>query len=64
MAHLISDEIEPNDGTCALGIFVTDINVSKEIYARGDMHVGGVMVKLVDAIGMSSHIYYYYMMRF
>jgi kindlin 2 len=53
MAHLISDDIEPNDGTWKLGIFVTDINTSKEIYARGDMHIGGVMMKLVDAIGGS-----------
>lgn len=51
MAHLISDEIEPNDGTWKLGIFVTDINTSKEVYARGDMHIGGIMIKVVDAIG-------------
>ena len=51
MAHLIQDEIVVNDHTWNLGIYVTDINASKDLLVRGDKHVGGVMMSLVDSIG-------------
>ena len=51
MAHLIQDEIVVNDHTWNLGIYVTDINASKDLLVRGDRHVGGVMMSLVDSIG-------------
>ncbi|KAE9556784.1 hypothetical protein FO519_000190 [Halicephalobus sp. NKZ332] len=53
MTHLIQDEIVVNDHTWNLGIYVTDINVSKDLLVRGDKHVGGVMMALVDSIGTS-----------
>ncbi|XP_037072474.1 unc-112-related protein-like [Pollicipes pollicipes] len=36
------------DGSWMLSVFVTDLQVEKKIRVKGDMHVGGVMFKLVD----------------
>lgn len=52
MAHLIQDGFVVNDHTWKLGIFVTDLNISKDIYVRGDTTIGTVMMNLVDEIGM------------
>lgn len=51
MAHLIQDGFVVNDHTWKLGIFVTDLNISKDIYVRGDTTIGTVMMNLVDEIG-------------
>jgi len=39
------------DGSWDLTIFVTDLNVEKTVRTRGDLHVGGLMLKLVSSIG-------------
>ncbi|XP_043237675.1 unc-112-related protein-like isoform X2 [Amphibalanus amphitrite] len=36
------------DGSWMLSVFVTDLQVEKRIRVKGDMHVGGVMFKLVE----------------
>uniref|UniRef100_A0AC34R9U2 Band 4.1 domain-containing protein n=1 Tax=Panagrolaimus sp. JU765 TaxID=591449 RepID=A0AC34R9U2_9BILA len=41
MAHLIQDEIVVNDHSWKIGIYVTDLNMSKELLVRGDRHIGG-----------------------
>ena len=41
------------DGSWDLTIFITDVNVEKTIRTRGDLHVGGLMLKLVNAVGKS-----------
>ena len=41
------------DGSWELTIFVTDLQVEKTLRVKGDLHVGGVMLKLVDALGES-----------
>lgn len=51
MAHLIQDGFVVNDHTWKLGIFVTDITASKDIYVRGDMTLGNLMMSLVNEIG-------------
>jgi kindlin 2 len=40
----------PADGSWDLNIYVTDIKVSKTVRTRGDVHIGGLMVKLVSSI--------------
>lgn len=40
------------DGTWELNINVTDLAVDKTLRVSGDLHMGGVMVKLVEALGM------------
>lgn len=39
------------DGSWVLRIHVTDINVDREFRVKGDMHIGGVMLRLVDDLG-------------
>ena len=41
------------DGSWDLTIFITDLNVEQTIHTRGDLHVGGLMLKLANAIGKS-----------
>lgn len=39
------------DGSWELNITVTDLAVDKTLRVTGDLHMGGVMVKLVEALG-------------
>ncbi|KAK3700303.1 hypothetical protein RRG08_033580 [Elysia crispata] len=38
------------DGSWELNILVTDLQVEKTLRVMGDLHIGGVMVKLVQAL--------------
>lgn len=40
--------IHVGDGTWNLRIFITDLQVEKTLRVRGDLHIGGLMLKLVD----------------
>lgn len=40
--------IHVGDNTWNLRIFITDLQVEKTLRVRSDLHVGGVMLKLVD----------------
>ena len=40
--------IHVGDNTWNLRVFITDLQVEKTIRVRGDLHIGGVMLKLVD----------------
>jgi len=40
------------DGSWQLTILVTDLQVERVLRVNGDLHVGGVMVRLVEALGM------------
>lgn len=42
------------DGSWELTIEVTDVQVEKKLRVNGELHIGGVMVKLVEALGMFS----------
>ncbi len=39
------------DGSWTLTVFVTDLQVERQLRVRGDLHVGGVMIRLVDELG-------------
>ncbi|KAL3874393.1 hypothetical protein ACJMK2_037418 [Sinanodonta woodiana] len=41
------------DGSWELNILVTDLQVERTLRVKGDLHVGGVMVKLVDALDIA-----------
>ena len=51
MAHLIQDGFVVNDAKWKLGIFVTDLNISREILVKGDLTIGNLMMQLVEQIG-------------
>lgn len=40
--------IHVGDNTWNLRIFITDLQVEKTLRVRGDLHIGGVMLRLVD----------------
>ena len=45
------------DGSWELRVLVTDLQVERTIRVKGDLHLGGVMLKLVDELGRKdSHI--------
>ncbi len=44
------------DGSWELNITVTDLQVEKTLRVKGDVHIGGVMLKLVEALGMCQTI--------
>ena len=39
------------DGSWDLVVSVTDLQVEKTLRVRGDLHIGGVMLQLVEALG-------------
>ena len=39
------------DGSWELTVVVTDLQVEKVMRVTGDLHIGGVMLKLVEALG-------------
>ena len=39
------------DHSWALRILVTDLQVERVIRVKSDLHIGGVMIKLVDELG-------------
>ncbi|XP_053405406.1 fermitin family homolog 2-like isoform X1 [Mercenaria mercenaria] len=41
------------DGSWELNILVTDLQVERTLRVNGDLHIGGVMVKLVDALDIA-----------
>lgn len=40
--------IHIGDGTWNLRVFITDLHVEKTLRVKGDLHIGGVMLRLVD----------------
>lgn len=40
--------IHVGDGTWNLKVFVTDLKIQKTLRVKGDLHIGGVMLKLAD----------------
>ena len=46
-----ADGLRIGDGSWELTIEVTDLQVEKTLRVTGDLHIGGVMLKLVDTLG-------------
>ena len=49
-----------SDGSWTLTVFVTDLQVERSLRVRGDLHIGGVMIRLVDELGKIIFIYFNY----
>ncbi|CAD6187003.1 unnamed protein product [Caenorhabditis auriculariae] len=52
MAHLV-EGTSVLDGSWALPILVTDMNIQRNIFVRGDLHIGGLMLSLVNEIDVA-----------
>lgn len=48
---MISDGHLVGDGSWTLKVYVTDANVERTLRVKGDTHIGGVMLKLVEDLG-------------
>lgn len=44
-------DLGPIDGSWELNITVTDLQVERTLRVTGDLHIGGVMLQLVEALG-------------
>lgn len=40
------------DGSWDLLIYVTDLQAERPVRVKGDLHIGGVMLRLVEELGM------------
>lgn len=40
------------DGSWTLSVFVTDLGMERSLRVKGDLHIGGVMLKLVEDLGV------------
>lgn len=50
---MFADGYMIGDGSWELKIFVTDLKVERTLRVKGDLHVGGLMLKLVEDLGTS-----------
>ena len=48
---LFKGGVPVGDGSWTLTVFVTDLQVERNLRVRGDLHIGGVMIRLVDELG-------------
>lgn len=47
----MDDRYLVGDGSWKMRIFVTDLKVERTLRVSGDLHIGGVMLKLVSELG-------------
>lgn len=48
---MMSDGQIIGDGSWNLRVFVTDLELERTLRVKGDLHIGGVMLKLVEELG-------------
>lgn len=51
---MLADGEVVGDGSWNLTIYVTDLNEKRTMVVKGDMHIGGVMLKLTESFGKLS----------
>lgn len=51
MAAMLANGTIVGDGSWVLNIHVTDLNMTPQFRVKGDMHIGGVMLRLVEDLG-------------
>ena len=49
-----------SDGSWELRLLVTDLQVERVLRVKSDLHVGGLMIKLVDELGKITYISVYF----
>lgn len=45
------------DGSWNLRVYVTDLQTERVLRVKGDLHIGGVMLRLVEELGMQNNYY-------
>ena len=48
---MMSDGVRVGDGSWNLNVLVTNLQKEEIIRVTGDLHIGGVMLKLVEELG-------------
>lgn len=48
---MMADGYLVGDGSWNLKVYVTDLQVDRTLRVKGDLHIGGVMLKLVEDLG-------------
>lgn len=48
---MISDGYLVGDGSWTLRVYVTDMDTERTLRVKGETHIGGVMLKLVEDLG-------------
>jgi len=48
---MMADGYVVGDGSWNLRVYVTDLQVERTLRVKGDLHIGGVMLKLVEDLG-------------
>lgn len=48
---MIADGQVVGDGSWELKVLVTDLSVERCLRVKGDIHIGGVMLRLVEELG-------------
>ncbi|KAK3932797.1 Unc-112-related protein [Frankliniella fusca] len=48
---MMSEGYLVGDGSWNLRVFVTDLQVERSLRVKGDLHIGGVMLRLVEDLG-------------
>lgn len=43
------------DGSWVLRVYVTDLQVERSLRVKGELHIGGVMLRLVEDLGESTY---------
>lgn len=56
MSGMLKGGVEVGDGSWTLTVFVTDLQVERNLRVKGDLHIGGVMIRLVDELGKDAEI--------
>ena len=51
------------DGSWELTITVTDLSTDRTLRVKGDLHIGGVMLRLVEALGEITFAYFWNISR-
>lgn len=51
MSAMLSNGTVVGDGSWVLNIHITDLNMTRQFRVKGDMHIGGVMLRLVEDLG-------------
>lgn len=46
------------DGSWVLRVYVTDLQVERSLRVKGELHIGGVMLRLVEDLGESYRLFF------
>lgn len=55
---MIADGYLVGDGSWELHVLVTDLQVERTLRVKGDLHIGGLMLNLVEELGMCVSFYF------